>query len=76
MDYFLRPHVERLSSYLKDTIHLLETLEDICVLPETTLASKDAEVLYSSIPHLKGLRDVKSFFDEMCTHCGKINVCG
>lgn len=44
---YLRPSVESLPSYLKDTIHLLTILDNVHVTEETQLASIDVEVLYS-----------------------------
>lgn len=61
IDDYLRPHVESLSTYLKDTIHVLTVLEVLSVPINTILASIDVEALYSSIPHNKGVAVTSTF---------------
>lgn len=64
MDDHLRPHVESLPTYLKDTIHLLNILDGLHVDTNTLLVCIDVVALYSSIPHQLGLTMVRSFLDE------------
>ena len=64
VDCYLSPHVVSLSSYIKDTIDLLRTLEGITLPRGTILVALDIESLYNSIPHQKGLEVVNSFIAE------------
>lgn len=61
---YLRPHVESLSTYLKDTIHLLTILEGLSVPMNTILASINMEALYSSIAHTRGISVTATFLSE------------
>lgn len=64
VDDALRPHVTSLPSYLRDTLQLLQNLDDLSVPPETILVTLDIEALYSSIPHRKGLQIIGKFLSE------------
>lgn len=52
---------------MKDTIHLLQIIDDTHVPPGVWLVAVDVEALYSSIPHNKGISVVKSFLQERST---------
>ena len=55
VDHFLQPHVKRLPSYIKDTTHFLQKLQNIDKLPEgTLLATLDVASLYTNIPNDEG----------------------
>lgn len=73
IDNYLRPHVEPLPCFLKDTIHLLTILDNTHVTDDTILASIDVEALYSSIPHDKGLLIYASFLRERSNEYHKYN---
>lgn len=64
VDDALRPLVTSLPSYLRDTLHILQALEDLVVPPETILITLDIEALYSSIPHRSGLQIIEKFFSS------------
>ena len=56
MDYHLRPLVEKIPSYIKNTTHFLTKLQEIGTLPPNTLlATLDVSSLYTNIPHEEGI---------------------
>ena len=56
VDYHLRPLVEKIPSYIKDTTHFLTKLQEIGTLPPNTLlATLDVSSLYTNIPHEEGI---------------------
>ena len=59
VDLHLKPFVTHLSSYIKDTIHLLNKVEHLRVPPGALLVAIDVEALYSSIPHPLGLAAIR-----------------
>lgn len=63
IDQILRPFVEALPSYIKDTTDLIHRLDGVTVEPDWWLASVDIEALYTSIPHSLGLQAVSHFFN-------------
>ncbi|XP_053555834.1 olfactory receptor 10C1-like [Bombina bombina] len=64
VDHFLRPFLNTLPSYIKDTGDLLKKLDGIKVSTETLLVSLDVEGLYSSIPHKEGLKAAEHYLDS------------
>lgn len=59
VDDVLRPHVERMPSYVKDTLQLLQILDGLTIPVDSLLVTLDIEALYSSIPHEEGLKIIK-----------------
>ena len=56
VDYHLRPHVQQLPSYLKDTTDFLCKLRAMPELPPgTLLLALDVTSLYTNIPHKDGI---------------------
>ena len=56
VDYHLRPHVEPLPSYLRDTTHFLTRVQGLDTLPlGTLLVTLDVKSLYTNIPHDDGI---------------------
>jgi hypothetical protein len=54
--FHLRPHVEALPSYLKDTTDYLQKMESMNPLPSGTIVvSMDVTSLYTNIPHNDGI---------------------
>ncbi|XP_040196442.1 uncharacterized protein LOC120929219 [Rana temporaria] len=74
IDQYLRPHVLNLPSYTKDTIHLLQMLEDMMIPTDAFLVSVDVETLYNSIPHQLGLRAVEQVLKQRPTTDWKFNT--
>lgn len=64
VDKHLQPHVTSLPSYVRDTMHLLQILDDIVVPIGSFLVGIDVETLYNSIPHTKGVATVRRFLFE------------
>ena len=60
VDHFLNPTTFSLPSYIKDTTHLLQKLNNIGTLPDNAiLATLDVESLYTNIPNTYGIRAAK-----------------
>ena len=56
VDYHLRPYVEPLPSYLRDTTHFLTRVQGLDTLPlGTLLVTLDVKSLYTNIPHDDGI---------------------
>ena len=61
VDYHLKPLVQTLPSYIKDTTHFLFQLQNLGPLPENAiLVTLDVSSLYTNIPHKEG--------EEACRH--------
>ena len=61
---FLNPPTIELPSFIKDTTHFLQTLEDLGKLPEgCILASFDMTSLYTNIDHCSGLQSTTDTFN-------------
>ena len=64
LDSIFQPIVSKLPTYVKDTNHALQILQDVnrnLHIPEL-LFSMDVTALYTSIPHHDGLKAIKHFF--------------
>ena len=56
VDFFLKPIVQDVRSYIKDTTHFLNILEDLGELPANTLlVTLDVSSLYTNIPNDIGI---------------------
>ena len=65
VDHHLQPHVKNLKSYVKDTTHFLNLINDIkSVPPEAHLVTMDVRSLYTNIPHNEGIQAVKETMDN------------
>ena len=61
VDHFLNPTTFSLPSYIRDTTHLLQKLNNLGLLPEKTfLATLDVESLYTNIPNSYGILAAKN----------------
>ena len=61
VDYHLKPLVQKLPSYIKDTTHFLLKLQELGTLPSNAiLVTLDVSSLYTNIPHKEGI--------EACCH--------
>ncbi|XP_056425227.1 uncharacterized protein LOC130366892 [Hyla sarda] len=61
IDHFLKPIVESLPSYLRDTTDILRRLDGIQLDQDALLVTCDVEALYTSIRHADGLEAVEKF---------------
>lgn len=68
VDEHLRPFVLALSSYVCDTIHLLQITDCVHVSGGSILATIDVEALYSSISHTKGLACICKILSQISHH--------
>lgn len=65
IDFHLRPHVETLPSYIKDTTDYLRKMESMNPLPpDTILVSMDVTSLYTNIPHDDGITACKEVWEQ------------
>lgn len=55
LDYFLQPRVPKTASYLKDSRHLLQLLENNTFDQDIIIATIDVKSLYLCIPHDQGI---------------------
>ena len=60
VDLHLKPHIPEMRSYLKDSGHLISTLENTPIPEPCTLATIDVKSLYLNIPHEEGIHAVLS----------------
>eukprot|EP00079_Xenopus_tropicalis_P032370 XP_017946141.1 PREDICTED: uncharacterized protein LOC108645441 [Xenopus tropicalis] len=69
IDHFLQPLVLRLPSYLRDSGHLLHSLNNYqWNLPNLKWASIDVASLYSCIPHDLGLQAIEFHLNQYSTY--------
>ncbi|XP_077111221.1 uncharacterized protein LOC143767082 [Ranitomeya variabilis] len=61
IDYYLKPLVETLPSFVKDTTDVLARVDGILVDPGTIFVTADVESLYTCIDHSHGLAAVRRF---------------
>lgn len=67
VDEFLKPLVQKLPLFMKDSMHLLKICQTLKLPPNALLVTIDVESLYSNIPHSKGIQTVKEFILELNT---------
>lgn len=72
LDFFLRPILESVLSYIRDSMDVLRHLEDLTLEAVMFLVSCDVESLYTCIDHSHGLRSVE-FYVCMRRHDPTIN---
>lgn len=73
VDTVLRPHVQALPSFIKDTSGFLRAIEQLQIPEGTLLITVDVKTLYNSIPHKKGITTIKSFLDQMSSDSADFN---
>ena len=65
VDHFLKPLVQKVPSYVKDTTHFLNIISDIDNLDGNChIVTLDVGSLYTNIPHSEGLQAVAKFLQE------------
>ncbi|XP_071161127.1 uncharacterized protein [Mytilus edulis] len=65
VDYYLRPHVDNLPSFIKDSTDYLLKMQDLNPLPaNTTLVTMDVTSLYTNIPHADGIEACREVWDS------------
>ncbi len=67
VDYYIAPHVNKITSYIKDTNHFLETIKEITLPPNAKIVSFDVSSLYTNISHKEGVATIKRFLLEHST---------
>jgi hypothetical protein len=58
----LRPFVENLPSYIKDTTDYLKKILNLTIPENTTLVTMDVTSLYTNIPHDDGSKKQQFYF--------------
>ena len=58
VDEILKPYVKKSQSYIKDTNHFLQILNEVNTTEEDILCSLDVTSLYTNISHMDGLRSI------------------
>ena len=62
VDIYLRPYLPKIESYLKDTTHFLQKLNDLGTLdPDTLFCTLDVSSLNTNIPNMEGLQATARF---------------
>ena len=57
VDFYLKPEVKEIPSYIKDTTDFIQKIESLEPLPEhTLLVTLDVQSLYTNIPTTEGIR--------------------
>ena len=64
VDLYIKPHVHKVPSYIKDTDHLLAILRNLHLPPTAVFVSFDVSALYTNIPHAEGVQALKSFLSQ------------
>ena len=63
VDQTIRPYVKQIPSYIKDTNHLLQMLEEVDIEEGDMLCTLDVSSLYTNIPHIEGLQALRKTLD-------------
>ena len=64
VDYHLKPLVQTLPSFIKDTTHFLLQLQKLGPLPDNAIVvTQDVSSLYTNIPHNKGIDACRYFLN-------------
>ena len=74
VDHHLQPFVSQIKSYLRDTKHLIQILENKRFPTKCTLVTIDVKSLYLNIPHKEGIQAVinRLYFKNKNSHNLKI----
>ncbi|CAJ0956764.1 unnamed protein product [Ranitomeya imitator] len=67
LDFFLQPMAMSLKSFIRDSSHLIQLLQDFALPSGTLLITLDVESLYTSINHDMGLKAVSFFLEHNST---------
>ena len=60
IDYFLQPIACSHSSYIKDTNHFLEVVQQINATPDCLIVTADVDAMYTNIDHDQGLLAIRN----------------
>lgn len=64
IDYFLKPYVQKLPSYVQDTTDVLNKISKIDDMTWDFLVTLDVESLYTNISHVDGLRAISHYLSD------------
>ena len=64
VDEILRKYSRMAKSYIKDTGHFLQEIQQITIQPGDLLATVDVTALYTNIPHQDGIEKTKKFLTK------------
>ncbi len=60
VDHYLQPHVPKIKSYIRDSGHLIQLLENTTLPTNCTIGTIDEKAMYTNIPHEEGIQAVKN----------------
>ncbi|XP_075448371.1 calcium uptake protein 2, mitochondrial isoform X1 [Ascaphus truei] len=63
IDYYLQPYVINLKSYIRDTLHVIDSTSDIIWKDTFHWITCDVSSLYTCIDHTKGIQAINHFFE-------------
>lgn len=64
LTHFIQPLAEKTSSYIRDSKHFIQLLQNVDQLPSNTfLITADVTSLYTNIPHNEGIESITYFID-------------
>ena len=58
IDHYIKPFVPHIKSYIRDSGHLIETLEQTQLPSTCTIGSIDIKAMYNHIPHDEGIKAI------------------
>jgi hypothetical protein len=64
VDYHLKPHLNQIPSYIKDTNHFLEICRNLELPPDAKLVTLDVSSLYTNILHKDGIYAIGEFMSK------------
>ncbi len=69
VDWFLKPVLPKIPSFIKDTTHFLKLIEDLGDIPENCfMATLDVSALYTNIPQHEGIQACREALDITRDH--------
>ena len=61
VDHFIGPLVPLSESYIRDSTHMINILNNLNISPDTLFCTLDITSLYTNIPHKEGTQAIKEF---------------
>ncbi len=64
VDFFIKPFVSELPSFIQDSTHVLNKIKDIKNIGPSLLVTMDVEALYTNIDHMEGLDALSHYLEK------------